>query len=61
MRAYSYNRDIATHEFVTIWSAAGLGLLLNVRPMLAGIMEVLRQKATPTATHAPKPALTPDS
>ncbi len=55
------NGNIATHEIITLWSAAGLGLLLNVRPMLVGVMEVLRQPLVPTVTHAPRSAQTPDS
>jgi hypothetical protein len=61
MHGNATNRDIATHEIVTIWSAAGLGLLLNMRPMLTGMMEVLRHPTASAVTHVPKPALTPDS
>ena len=61
MHGNAYNREIATHEIITLWSAAGLGLLLNVRPMWVGIMEVLRQPVAPMVTHAPKSAPTPDS
>ena len=42
MHGNTSTRDIATHEIITIGSAAGLGLLLNVRPMWIGVMEVLR-------------------
>ena len=39
----NYANEIATGELIALGAAAGLGLLLNVRPMAAGIAEVLRQ------------------
>ncbi len=61
MLKLTIGQDVAISEFFTLAAATGLGLLLNVRPMWIGVMEVLRHKTTPIAIHTPKPALTPES
>ncbi|MBC7819990.1 MAG: hypothetical protein IAG10_24165 [Planctomycetaceae bacterium] len=61
MLKLTFGQEVATSEIFTLAAASGLGLLLNVRPMWLGVMEVLRHKSTPTVTHAPNPALTSDS
>jgi hypothetical protein len=53
--------DVATHEFVTLWIAAGLGLLLNVRPMVVGTLEILRQPVPPATTRSSQAAIPSDS
>jgi hypothetical protein len=56
---YSGTRgDVAIHELMTLWIAAALGLLLNVRPMVAGVLEILRQPVSSTLgveTASPNP------
>jgi hypothetical protein len=50
--------DVAIHELVMLWIAAALGLLLNVRPMVAGVLEILRQPVSPaigSESTSPKP------
>ena len=54
------NNDLQLGEQVVLVIAAGLGLLLNVRPMLAGIAEVLRQPVS-TTSHSQSSAETSES
>ena len=51
MLKLAIGHDISPSEIFTLLSASGLGLLLNVRPMWIGVMEVLRQPATPSVIH----------
>ncbi len=56
----NYSNDLATGELVALGAAAALGLLLNVRPMLVGIVEVLRQPVS-AASNSKSPAAISES
>jgi hypothetical protein len=43
------NNDIATSEYIVLGIAAGMGLLLNARTTLIGVLEVLTQPVSPTS------------
>ncbi len=47
------NNSIATSELLVLGAAAGLGLLLNVRPMWAGFREVQRNPVSPLSMSQP--------
>ena len=47
--------NIKMSELAVLWSVAGLGLFLNVRPMWVGVMEVLRQPVSAAKT-SPSPS-----
>lgn len=53
MTQWNYTYDFATSEVIALGAAAGMGLLLNVRPMCAGFVEVIRQPVS--VTSSPKP------
>ena len=44
----SYVDDFATSEIIVLGVASGLGLLLNVRPMWVGFIEVMRSPVSPS-------------
>lgn len=56
---WNYRYDFATSEIVALGAASGIGLLLNVRPMVAGFLEVTRQPVT--VPPSPKPRELQDS
>lgn len=47
MARVAFDSDVASSEIITLGAAAGLGLLLNVRPMCRGILEVLTHPVAP--------------
>lgn len=52
----NYTNDIATSELMVLGAAAGLGLLLNVRPMWAGVREVQQHPASALSKSPPQAA-----
>lgn len=50
---WNYSYSLRTSELIALGAAAGIGLLLNVRPMYAGLVEVMRQPVS--GTPSPKP------
>ena len=56
----TYSNDLSTAELIALGAAAAVGMLLNVRPMLAGIAEVLRQPVS-AAPSSKSPATISES
>lgn len=55
----NYSNDFATSELVVLGAAAGVGVLLNVRPMLIGFREIMRQPVIPSSTSKSPAATQP--
>lgn len=49
----TYTNGLPTSELIALGAAAGVGLLLNVRPMWIGFCEVMRQPVSPSPTSKP--------
>jgi len=55
----NYSNDLATSELVVLGAAAGVGVLLNVRPMWIGFREIMRQPVIPSSTSKSPAATQP--
>ncbi|MFM9964303.1 MAG: ABC transporter permease [Planctomycetaceae bacterium] len=55
-----YGGNVAVSEYLTLIAAAGLGLMLNMRPMWVGIREVLQHPVAPKTTRGSPAAPTFD-
>lgn len=55
----TYTNDLATSELLVLGAAAGIGLLLNVRPMWIGFREVMRFPISPSPTSTSPAATLP--
>lgn len=55
----TYTNDLATSELIVLGAAAGVGLLLNVRPMWVGFREIMRLPVSPSPTSKSPAAIQP--